>query len=742
MLSMHKNVSILAGLAGILFLSDSLAQGFEDIVVTAERREADIQEVPLAVTALSLEQIGQLQITQAQDLQRYAPSLNMFNNIVSPTNLSLSMRGGLQQDASIVAAESPIGIYVDDVFIGRLNGNNVTLNDIERVEVLRGPQGTLYGRNTAYGAIKFVTRTPGEDVWFDATAGAGNDSQGLLKASLGGPLGDSGIGGSVSAQYNTKKDQFFNVAENVKTGEEENYAVRGKLNYFGGEKLSAQLMVSYAKSENDSIQLVKGITPGVPSNMQFTTKDLEFPNGEYATNTNWGKIFPEPLRDRPQAETEQTIAALTLAYDFTDRFTFKSITGYVKTEDYFHTDVSGNTAFPGELFGGIGGTEVDSDQITQEFQLLGSIGENLNYIFGFFYLNEDADQFFGWNFPNFFVPGPTSNSRFNVETDSIAVYGEGSYNFTEALKLTLGVRWTEDDKDFDYVFIACGGDPNCAGTPEPIPLSGKFDEVTPRIALDYTINGSGNTMESMLLYAQAARGFKGGGFSAISIFSTDAVGIYGPETSWTYSFGLKADWWGSRFRTNLEYFFSDIEDIQQNATDTSSGGFEFPVENSGDAEIQGLEFELSAVPVDGLNLFLSGTFMDGKFTRLNANSSAGTAFERLGVQPQTPQTPDFVFNVGFDYTIDVDGGLVDNVAFGMDYYKIDDYVTAATNDFFNSGWDQLNGFISVGFGENWELTLTGKNITDETNITSGSRGLGGFIFMKPVEYLFSISYRR
>ena len=115
-----------------------------------------MQDVPLAVSAYGMDQLRNFQIDQAQDLQRYVPSLNMFNNVTSPTNLSPSLRGGLQQDASLVTAESPFGIYVDDIYVGRLNGNNVRLSDIERVEVLRGPQGTLYGRNTGYGAIKFI----------------------------------------------------------------------------------------------------------------------------------------------------------------------------------------------------------------------------------------------------------------------------------------------------------------------------------------------------------------------------------------------------------------------------------------------------------------------------------------------------------------------------------------------------------------------------------------------------------
>jgi iron complex outermembrane receptor protein len=160
-----KFILSLAGLLTALALpvSAALAAVLEEVIVTSERREQNLQDVPIAVSALNMDELGALQVNQANDLQRYVPSLNMFNNITHPSNLSLSMRGGLQQDASLVVAESPIGIYVDDIYVARLNGNNVTLSDIERVEVLRGPQGTLYGRNTGYGAIRFISRTPGRD---------------------------------------------------------------------------------------------------------------------------------------------------------------------------------------------------------------------------------------------------------------------------------------------------------------------------------------------------------------------------------------------------------------------------------------------------------------------------------------------------------------------------------------------------------------------------------------------------
>jgi iron complex outermembrane receptor protein len=749
-----RGILLLVGLGGLVASPLAMAQQvLDEIIVTSERREASLQEVPVAVTALSMDQLEKLQVNEALDLQRYVPSLNMFNNITSPTNLSPSMRGGLQQDASLVTAESPFGIYVDDIYVGRLNGNNIRLSDIERVEVLRGPQGTLYGRNTGYGAIRFISRTPGEDFWFNATAGAGNDEQIVARASIGGPLGES-FAASLSGQWNEKDEQYTNLAENEDVDNQENLSVRGKLRWMASDNFDAVLSVSYSDSENDSLQLIKATTPGVPPNCaaidpingctngqstQFSTSDLFFPNGERNTNTPFGPRSPEPIKSQPTGETEQWIAGLTLTWDINDNMTFRSITGYVGMEDFFSTDFSGNTGDPAEGFGALGASDIDTDQYSQEFQLLGSLlDDRLDYILGFFYLNEDNEQQFGWNLPNFPALAPTgalSQSFIETETDSYAVFGEVKYKITDALTGTVGLRYTDDEKDFDFDFRGA-----FAGfVPQIISINESWDEWTPRFGLDYVFEDLG-WVDNMLVYGDVSKGYKGGGYSAIALFSTDAVGVYDPETNWTYEAGVKIDWFGGKLRTNFAYFFSDIEDIQQNATVGGSGQTEFPVENAGDVEIQGLEWEITWLPFEGLNLFTSGTFMSGEYTDADPCCAAFAALETYGVTANTPQTPDYMFSIGGDYTLELPGEFFDDMRFGVDYYEIDNYLTAATNDFYNDGWDQWNGFAEVNFLEAWNLRFTAKNFTDETNVTSGSRALGGFILLPPEMYLLELTY--
>jgi iron complex outermembrane receptor protein len=715
--------------AGAYAQSDNSSAVLEEIVVTAERREASLQSVPVPVTAITAEALTNKQVTEARDLARFAPSLKMFNNITTPTNLSPSLRGSLQQDASLVVAESPFGIYVDDVYIARLNGNNITLADIERVEVLRGPQGTLYGRNTLAGAIKFVSRSPGEDSWRDVSVGVGNFDQRRISFSTGGALAD-GWGGSFSALYTNKGAQFYNrnpsKADDV--GEETSWASRAKIRYTGSENLEVTGSISVANSTNDGGQLIPASTPSVSSNRQFTSDDLVPQFGRYVLNTPNGPR-PNGLKNYPEGETRQTIGALNIGYDF-GAATLRSITGYVKTDDYFTNDFSGN----GNV---MAANKAIAEQWSQEIQILGST-DRLNYLIGVYFFDEDGTQDFNWNswlgFPGSPIL-PISFSSIKANTKSTSLFAQFDYKATDALKLTAGVRYTEDKKTFRLNWNSLLGAP-----PALINLQNTYSEVTPRIGLDYTLPASGN-VDSMLLYFSAASGFKSGGYNGIAIFNPDdARSAYFPEKNWTYEAGIKTDLLGNRLRINANYFLAKADDLALNATVLVNGLASFPVQNSGKATIKGLEAEITAVPTDGLTLFLSGTFaMDGKYDSLNPTSAPARAPTAFGVNPVVPQTPNFSFTVGFDYGFDNAYG---RTTFGADWFTTDDYITAATNDFRVKGYATGNAFMNHAFNDNWSARVSVKNFTDEYVITTGSRGfLGGFIPLRPREYLVSINYK-
>ena len=763
------------------------ASGIPEVIVTAERREASLQTVPVAVSALDAGMLQDRQITEYQDLQSFVPSLKMTNNITSPTNLSPSLRGSLQQDASLIVAESPFGIYVDDVYIARLNGNNITLNDIERVEVLRGPQGTLYGRNTLQGAIKFVSRTPGEDSWLNASAGYGNYDQYLINASGGGPLG-GGFAGSLAGQFNNKDGQFNNSVTGQDTDHQRNAAFRGKLRYMGIENADIVFSLAYSDSQNDSLQLIPATTPGVPDVSQFESDDLVPTLGDYTVGTpTFANPGPAPITANPESDTQQTIASLNASYDF-GAFTVRSITAYVDTQDFFSTDFSGS--------GGIvGASDIDNQQFSEELQVQGSaLGDRLNYLAGLYYFNETGKQDFGWYF---FVP--TSTSQIAADTDSYAAFGQVDYKITDALKATLGLRWVRDEKSFSIdqqitpavqqfngppfflsTLLICNNplepaqpafptDPRPTACSDPafgtgagsgllnrVALDNTYTETTPRFGLDYTFQPVG-VLDSALGYVSAARGFKSGGYNGIAIFNLgDARTAYKPESNWTYEAGVKLDAYDRKVRLNMAYYWADISDLTSNAT----VGFSFPVRNVGDAEVHGLELELTAAPTENFTVYWNAAFQHGAYGTLDPGSAPAKAATKYLVGPRVPQVPAYAFTLGFDYGVPVPLGFAEGrFRFGMDWFKTDDYVTSATNDFVASPYDRLNGFIGLDIGDNWDVRFAVKNIADSYDLTSGSRsttfernevgdivvnpgGLGAFIALPPREIMFTVNYRK
>ncbi|MDE0455584.1 MAG: TonB-dependent receptor [Gammaproteobacteria bacterium] len=721
-------------LMGLLPLAEFAAAqevALEEIVVTSQKREESLQSVPIPVSALGVETLEDRQIVEAQDLERYVPSLKMTNNITQPTNLSASLRGSLVQDASLAVAESPFGIYVDDVYIGRLNGNNVRLADVERIEVLRGPQGTLYGRNTLAGAIRFISRDPGEQSWLKASAGFGNYDQYEASASAGGPLGDE-FAGSFAIQFNGHSGYGTNLATNSNVGEDKNWAGRIKLRYMGGENFDATVNVSYADSSNDAVRMVAATTPDVPRNRQHTSEDLvptygglydvSIPDQDYSGG---GRT---DITNQPRGDTEQLVTSLTMSYDF-DRMTLKSITGYADTSDFWANDFSGS----GAILASIG---TDSDQFSQELQLQGSaVGDRLNYTAGAFYFQEDSTQDIGWFFAS--VGGPVSRSHIDVSTESYAFFGQADYAITDKLTFTGGIRWISEDKEWDFDFQLLF----IPRPPELIEEALEYDAWTPKLGLDYEFDTSG-PVDSLMLYTSAAKGFKSGGFNGINIFNTSvAKSSYGPETNWTYEIGVKTEMFNNRFRLNANYFINRGTDITLNANVIVDGNPTFPVQNAGNVTIKGLELESTAILFEGFTAFVTGTFLDGRFREIDPTTAPANSMTAFGVEAEPPQTADFAIAVGFDYIRDIDlAGRAAAIKAGVDYYHTDEYVLVATQEFLVNPYNRINAYVGLAFDDRWEARLAMQNLEDDRSFITGSRGLGGSIALPPRTYKLTLSY--
>ena len=729
MKSVLRSTTILA--AGLMSSGIAFAQtgGLEEVVVTAQRREESLQAVPVAVTAISPEVLQNRQITDSQDLQRLVPSLKMTNNVTTPNNLSPSLRGSTIQDASLATAEGPFGLYVDDVYIARLNGNNAQLADVERVEVLRGPQGTLYGRNTLAGAIKFISKTPGTTPWLSVSGGYGDWRQYRASVTAGGPIGDQWAG-SFAAQANGKGGQFTNLANGKKVGQEDNYALRGKLRYMGTDNFDAIFTASYMKSTNDSLQQVPATPRPISAAGQFTNDSLVPTFGFYTINRpDVAARSPSLISPQPNSRDAQLLTSLTMSYDFGGA-TLKSISAFVNTKDFFTTD-----------FGGVGAimTAIDtnSDEFTQELQLQGTAADDrLDYLLGAYYLHENSEQNFGWQFIT-----PTSTSNEKSQTNSISFFGQASYKITDALKATAGIRWVHDAKRFK-LFTTRLPSSIVPGSGGRVALRNSYSAATPKFGLDYTIPASGS-IDSMMIYASAARGFKSGGYNGIVIFDINEGTLpYRPETNWSYEAGIKTDLFNKRVRINAAYFMNRINDVVFNTTVIlPGGGAVFPNLNSADQTIKGLELETTFVPVDDLTLFANAAFESGKYRRIVPGSGAATAAATFG-SAKPPQVPSYTFTLGFDWGIPIGLGNKDaKIHIGGDWYRTGKYFVSVSNDYIINPYSRIDAYVALNLDSKWEARLSVKNLEDKHTYNSGSLGLGGFIIQPPREIMGTITFK-
>ena len=666
----------------------------EEITVTAQRRDANLQEVPVSVSAFGMEDMTRLQMQTVSDVAAAVPNMQTYTVTANAAAMQVFMRGAGVQNPGFNASESPVGLYVDDVYFGRLATANIDLTDIERTEVLRGPQGTLYGRNTIAGAMKFITRTPGDEVYGDVSLGYGNYRTRKIAASLGGPLIEGKLAGSVSVLDHERNDGWIDRPNGGRDmGEYENNAVRGKLHWYGSESFDAKLSITYVDVENDGYN---GIPYG-PSGLIPAANPGKPLSGFYDTLVAQG--------NEGFGETDQLNMALTLSWEL-DAFTIKSITGYSDIDDEFGFDLTGGGS---ELGGGFVPVpfNIDSDSnnttISQEFNLSGdAFRDRLKWIAGVFYMNEDGDQQY-----NPGAGGPFSLLEdVDTETDSYAIYGEGTWSFTDRFSVIAGGRWSRDEKDYSN---DCSGFCNISFVPTgdwSIDEDEDFDEFTGRVTAQYQL------YDSTLLFAGVSQGYQAGGFQTLCLGNPDCASqVYDNQTVVSWEAGLKSDLFDNRVRFNASLWYAEYDDIQQTVVAENS----FPISNAGDADVLGLDIETYWSPNEHLNTFLILGFADED---LDGSTEENIRSDEL------PGIPDKTARLGFDFTYPT--GLVDgwDLSFGLDVVYSDEYLSAIAQSEIDQltidDYTRLNGFI--GFNQpdgNWSVILSGTNLTDEDDNYSG-----------------------
>jgi iron complex outermembrane recepter protein len=634
--------------------------GIQDIIVTAQRRSESVQDVPIAISAFSSEQLAAQGVTNTLQLGQYIPNLFAINNTGLGSANGYYLRG-LGNTESIATFDPPVGTYVDDIYLSRQNANNLSFLDVERIEVLRGPQGTLFGRNTTGGAISIIMREPGTEIGGYVEAGYGRYDRKMVRASIDLPIGDV-LGIKISG-YSQRDDGYVkNVTTGQRINDDDGYGARLGLKLKLGERSSWKGSVSHLVSNSENI-LNFLCNPAAPADCKgrfATTGLIEAKSISPAT-------YNLPISGRKANfglgnRTQNTLVTSNLQFGLTDDIDLNLITGIVNLDQEFALDFADgrglpNIAVPIQPVRGYtrGGFSIFNDgahnQFTQEVKLSGKLGA-VDFVGGFFYIKEknktdlaDVFSIATLPFPPFSaVPGGFAlllgDRTLRNTTEAYAGYLQADVSLSDTIKLTAGIRYTDEEKKFSIndnrascndgtVEATCISNVNMrAANGVLIPRTQKAKLWTPRFAVNYKPN------DDMLIFASATRGFKSGGWNARATASAGQLLPFSPEKVWSYEAGIKSDLFDRRVRANLTIYYQDTSDLQTpSALVAANGSVTFITRNFADYVNKGAELELTFQPTDGLNMFLNVGYQDDKY-KIDRGAPAVDAF---GIQSVAAQ---------------------------------------------------------------------------------------------------------
>ncbi|HEU4821095.1 MAG TPA: TonB-dependent receptor [Qipengyuania sp.] len=693
---------------------DTPAEGGE-IVVTARRREERLVDVPIAVTAISGEELTRRGALDLTDVAQSVPNVTLEASRATNSTLSAFIRGIGQQDP-VSGFEQGVGIYLDDVYLNRPQAAVLDIYDVERIEVLRGPQGTLYGRNTIGGAVKYVSRRLSRD--FDlrvrGTYGTYNQAEGVITASA--PLSEElRVGASVARL--SRGGFGDNLTTGLENYNKDVWAGRLSMEMGGyGAPVFVRVSADYTKDTSDprgGHRLVPGYASGAPvlSNVY---------------DTRGGLVDPEQ-------EVEAYGFAINAEVELSDALMLRSISAW--REDDSATPID---------FDALPAVDVDvpglylNEQISQEFQLVYGEGGPLSGILGLYYLNAEADTLFDVRLFTTFA-GLTAFTRANVDTQTYAVFGEFTYDFSPQLSLTLGGRYTWDTRDANILrqnYLG-GGSPTFGGAGVPFGAastnftgSRDFEKFTPRASLSFKPTPDHN------LYASYSKGFKGGGFDPRGVGANapdlDSNGVrsneevaaflsFLPETVDSYEVGYKGNLFDGMLYVAVAGFYADYTDIQipGSVACTVAGlpSFCGVTSNAGKATFKGLEFEGTARLGGGFSLSASAGYIDAQFdeyiTNIAATPTDVAQFRRV------QNTPEFTGSVTANYLASLGEGDL-NFNAGVSYRSRTTQFEIPNPYIDQEGYALLDASVAyTAPGGRWSLGLYGKNLTDERYKTSG-----------------------
>lgn len=678
--------------------------GIEEIMVTSQRREQSLQDIPLSVTALSGRQLRDTGLQNSLAIGDIVPNLEIktFGGV---PNIFIRGVGNNDFNSSSV---SPISIYRDDVVVASTGSQIFALFDVDRVEVLRGPQGTLFGKNTTGGAIQYISKLP--DGEFEGYARAGYGRFNLFEAEAAGsiPIAD-GLSMRISGITRRRDGERINLFNGEDAINVDEAAARVILRYNPDSNLDVRLSGGKGRDRSDYLNPkplgtvdggnIFGYTDPAPEDIRILNVNADSRN---FSNNTW--------------------VALNATISLTDTLTLRSISGYDKSDIDNRVDVDGSPLRVDEIT-----FLTETEQFSQEVQFLYS-DDRINALLGFYFFDEnldarsEADLIGELSFANGAVPLITTAARNNK---SYSIFGEGTYEVTDKLSVTGGLRYTWDEVSAEHRGFLVPGFfdddiPNGAEI-DLVPfgmLEDTFKAFSWRVVADY------NVTDDMLAYASVNRGFKSGTFNIGIITSLAERTQVEPEFLTAYEIGLKSTLFDQRVRLNISAFYYDYSDLQVLSVNQQGSGIPtLGLDNAADAKIMGLEFELYAKPVENLDLGLNFGLLDAEYKNYTSGAIDPATGQPRDFSGNTlPGAPNFTLSTFAQYiqplTNDISASLRLEYNFtGKKFYNNaeDDLVSS------QEGYGLVNIRTAIRQAEDqWEVAFWGRNITGKSYIVDAT----------------------
>jgi iron complex outermembrane receptor protein len=676
----------------------------EELVVTAQKRTETLQKTPVSITAYAKETIEQQKISTFRDLSGRVPGLLAPKRSTAYTTQQYSIRGIGEIDTY---PEPSVAVYVDDVYLARTVGSLYDTPDLERVEVLRGPQGTLYGRNSSAGAIRFITKEPTATFGGEVGLTYGSYDNLDFKARINGPiLSDDRLNGSLSVIRHTRDGWQHSVPLDRDVNDLDLTVLRGKLSAKLTERLSASFSADGMRDRSSQSYYTPVNQPdGLVGGGGKTDPDL-----------TWSDTLP-------YNKTTVYGGSLTFQYQLNDHLTLKSVTALRGMEGPIYYDNDGVTQIKGDSYAGF-----DQHYRTQEFNLNGeynrvNFGGGLDYFYEYFH-NHRLSQSAGSPQDNV---GTVTHTNNYLRTESWAAFGQVNYRVTDQLTATVGGRYTEDRRRFDnlgqqksntalhdpqewnydpWAFERLYG-PYTTNFDVHAPWT-KFSSFTPKLGLQY------QWTPDVLVYGSFAQGFKSGGYDLRTNTVVGSLTPYQPQVTGTYELGLKSRWLDGAVTANLAAFYNDIEDFQVRATATAAlGNVVNQLINAGDAHSKGAELEIAAVPIEGLKINATAAYLETEYDTFTATLPNNVAGRKTLVGLDFPYAPRWQVGLAVNYRLPLD--VPGTWRIGADgQYESRRYV-----DIYNTNQTQVkpqtffNATVNYASpDEHWQAGVQAKNLFD------------------------------